>query len=84
MYFISRLAICAYFANTQAGFSRGNATIPTTAVSAISKGLLIFQRKSTSKLTSAIIAASQSPTAILSSRIAAPRIVPIAAAPPPV
>jgi hypothetical protein len=67
-----RLAMCAYFTNTQAGFSRGSATIPTAAVVATSKGLLIFQRKSTSKLTSAIRTVSQSPMAILPSRTAAP------------
>src|SRR6516165_3670859 len=74
------LAMCAYFTNTQAGFSRGNAIIPTAAVAATSRGLLTFQRKSTNKLTSAITAVSQSPMAILPSRTAAPRIVPIAAA----
>ena len=50
---------------------------PTTAVAAMNKGLLTFQRKRTASETAPISSVSQSPMAIRPSKMQAPRIVPI-------
>src|SRR5712692_4247716 len=70
----------SYFTNTQVGWSRGNAMRPMIAVTATSRGLLTFQRNSTTRLASAMSAVSQSPMAILPNNTQAPRMVPMAAA----
>src|SRR5215467_7929521 len=69
----------SYLTMTQPGCSSGNAMRPTTAVAAISSGLLTFQRNRTASDAAAISAVNQSPMAICPSRMEAPRIVPIAA-----
>src|SRR5262249_54834679 len=70
----------SYFTNTHSGRSNGKAIRPMTAVTATSRGLLTFQRKSTARLATARSAVSQSPMAIFPRRTHAPRIVPMAAA----
>src|SRR6266478_1904421 len=69
----------SYFTKTHVGWSSGNAISPITAAAAMSRGLLTFQRNSTTRLTSVTTAVSQSPMAIRPRRTQAPRIVPIAA-----
>lgn len=49
---------------TQDGWSNGNATKPITAVTAISSGLLTFQRNSTASDATQMRIVSQSPMAI--------------------
>src|SRR5205807_8383935 len=69
----------SYFTKTHGGWSNGNAISPIIAAAAMSRGLLTFQRKSTTRLTSVTSAVSQSPIAIRPSSTQAPRMVPIAA-----
>ena len=54
---------------TQAGCSHGYAIRPMTAVAAISRGLLTFQRNNTASDTSPIKSVSQSPIAMRPSRM---------------
>src|SRR5438093_4949690 len=64
---VRAVSAASYFTKTHSGLRSGNAMRPMIAVAATSKGLLTFQRNSTTRLPSATSAVSQTPNAILPS-----------------